>query len=155
MLPRRIFALALVLLSIGGVVLVRPKLQFPQLIARAQQNPLPRQQKGLIQELNLTPSQIRQMQAIRKQYKDQIAQRNTQLRQAQQELRDLIASTAPADEVRQKHDQVKALQQQLGDLRFESTLATRQILTPDQRRKFVERMQKQQKPQKAVVTQQR
>ena len=71
----------------------------------------------------MNPDQVRQLQAIRKQYKDQIAQCAAQLRQAQQELRVLVASTDPDDKVRQKHDQVKALQQHLGDLRFESMLS--------------------------------
>ena len=154
MLLRRISVLALILLSVGGAVtLARPKIQWSQLNAQAQQSPpLHRQPPGLIQELKMTPDQIRQMQAIHKQYKDQIAQCAAQLRQAQQELRVLIASTDSGDKVRQKHDQVKALQQQLGDLRFESMLATRQVLNPDQRRKFVEHMQKQQqKSQKPVL----
>ena len=153
MLRRRISVLALILLSAGGALtLARPRIQWSQLDAQAQQSPpVHSQRQGLIQELNMTPAQIRQMQAIRKQYKDQIAQRAAQLRQAQRELQVLIASTDSGDKVRQKHDQVKALQQQLGDLRFESMLATRQVLNPDQRRKFVERMQKQQqKSQKRV-----
>ena len=146
MLPRRVYVLALVLLSVGGAItLAQPQIRWSQLDAQAQQSPpVHGQRHGLIQELNMTPAQIRQMQAIRKQYKDPIAQRAAQLRQAQQELQVLIASTDPGDKVRQQHDQVKALQQQLGDLRFESMLATRQILNPDQRRKFVEYMQKQQ-----------
>ncbi len=155
MSPRQISILAIVLLSVGGAVAIaNPKSHFSYLLAQQQQN-APRSQNharnGLIQVLNLSKEQVKNMKAIQKQYKDKIAQNSLALRQAKQELSDMIAGTASAEEVRKKHHQVVELQEQLENLRFESMLATRELLNLEQRRKFVERMQKRQvKPQNSV-----
>jgi len=158
---RRVSVLGLAILSIGGVVaLASGNRFFSQITTQTiesqpgnqNQSRLAHNREGLIWVLNLTPEQVQKMQAIRRQYKDQILQTTQQLRQAKQQLSDAIAGTAPADEVRAKHRQVDMLQQQLGDLRFETTLEVRELLTPEQRIKYVETMQKQQqKVQKLVM----
>lgn len=159
---RRVSVLGLAILSIGGVVALASGNRFlPQITAQTiesqpgnqNQSRLAHNRKGLIRVLSLTPEQVQKMQAIRRQYKDQILQTTQQLRQAKQQLSDAIAGTAPADEVRTKHRQVDMLQQQLGDLRFESTLAVRELLTPEQRIKYVETMQKQQQKVQRLVMQ--
>ena len=142
---RRVSVLALAMLSLGGgVASANSNNLLPQKLAQTPQTQTQSNRSGLIQELNLTSDQAQKMQAVRKQYKDKIAQTSQRLRQAQQELQTLMASTAAANQVRDKHRQIVALQQQLGELRFESTLALRELLTPDQRIKYVEHMQKQQ-----------
>lgn len=150
---RRVSVLALAMLSLGGgVASANPNNLLPQKLAQTLQTQTQSNRSGLIQELNLTSDQVQRMQAVRQQYKDQIAQTSQRLRQAQQELQTLMASTATANQVRDKHRQVVALQQQLGELRFESTLALRELLTPQQRIKYVEHMQKhQQKAQKRLM----
>jgi Spy/CpxP family protein refolding chaperone len=60
----------------------------------------------------------------------------------------LIAGSGSPEEIRAKHRQIESYQQQLADLKFESMLATRQVLTPEQRRIFVEQMQRQNKSNK-------
>jgi len=154
MLLRRVSILGLAVLSLGGVVAVANSNKFlPQTVAQTIDQSRPsHNQNGLVQALNLTPAQLQKMQAIRKQYKEQISQSRLQLRRSQQHLSNEIAGTAPADQVRATHRRVEALQQQLGDLRFESTLAVRELLTPEQRLKYVQRMQKYQ--QAAMLTQQ-
>lgn len=96
---------------------------------------------NMVQELNLTSDQVQRMQAIRSQYQGQIQQRRQALRQAQQELKSLMASTAPRGQVEEKFRQVESLRQQLAQVQFSSMLDTREILNADQRAKFAEVMQ--------------
>lgn len=149
----RISLLAVLILSVGSAVaLADPNPQSPQI---AQNAPGARPQRGnkdgLLQQLNLTQQQMQQMQAIRQKYRTQIAPRQQALRQARQELATLMNSTASASEIRSKNQQVEELQQQLQKLRFESMLEMREVMTPEQRAKFVQLMQqrRQQKGQRA------
>jgi Spy/CpxP family protein refolding chaperone len=80
------------------------------------------------------------MRAIRSQYKDKISQGRQNVRQAQQELRELMVGTASEDQLRTKYSQVKTLKQQVGDIQFESMLATRKVLNAEQRRTFANRV---------------
>jgi len=95
-------------------------------------------------QLNLNPEQKQKLNAIHKQYKDKISQNKQAVRQANKELRDLIASAATADQIRIKHDQVQGLRQDLEKLTFESILATREVLTPEQRLQFAQVMERRQ-----------
>ena len=84
-------------------------------------------------ELNLSAEQMQRIKAIHEQYKPQV-QANRQAAQAvHEELRNLMRSNASTTELRQKHEQMQSLHQQGGDLRFESMLAIREVLTPEQR----------------------
>jgi periplasmic protein CpxP/Spy len=113
------------------------------LLAQQQQQQRPSQrQEGFLKELNLTPQQISRMQAIRNQSKAQISQRQQAARQAQQELRSLMSGTAPKSQIQDKFRQVQALRQQTAELQFNNLLEMREILTPEQRRKFSESMAK-------------
>ena len=47
-----------------------------------------------------------------------------------------MVGTEPANLIRAKNQQLVSLRQEIGELRFESMLATREILTPQQRQKF-------------------
>ncbi|MBD1838093.1 Spy/CpxP family protein refolding chaperone [Coleofasciculus sp. FACHB-501] len=150
----RISLLAVLILSVGSAVaLADPNPQSSQTIA--QNSPGARPQRGnkdgLLQQLNLTQQQMQQMQAIRQKYRTQIAPRQQALRQARQELATLMNSTASASQIRSKNQQVEELQQQLQKLRFESMLEMREVMTPEQRAKFVQLMQqrRQQKRQRA------
>lgn len=143
---RRVSALAVLMLSLGSAVaLVNPNSLGLQAIAQDtedQREGRPDRGKAqLIQELNLTPDQTQRLQAIRDQDQDQISQRKQAARQARQELVDLMAGTASESQVREKYRQVEALKQQAEDARFDSLLAMREVLTPEQRRQFAERMQ--------------
>lgn len=143
---RRVSALAVLMLSLGGAMaLVNPNFLGSQAIAQNtedQREGRPDRGKArLIQELNLTPDQTQRLQAIQDQSQVQISQRKQAARQARQELVDLMAGTAPESQVREKYRQVEALKQQAEDARFDSLLAMREVLTPEQRRQFAERMQ--------------
>ncbi|MBD0361654.1 MAG: Spy/CpxP family protein refolding chaperone [Coleofasciculus sp. C3-bin4] len=139
MLLSRASVISVLLLSLGGAVaLANPKPLLPKPWAQNQDRPrrAERDQPKLIEQLNLTEEQKQKLQAIQTQYKDQISQRKQALRQATQELRDLMAGNASADEIRAKHRQVQGLRQQMEEVSFESMLAMREVLTPEQRSQF-------------------
>ncbi len=95
-----------------------------------------------LQELNLNKEQIQKIQAIRRQYQDRLTQQRQSVKQAQQALKDLMASgDAPSEQIRQKFNQVQTMQQTLADTRMESMLAIRNVLTVEQRQKMTELMQ--------------
>jgi len=151
MLLRRASVLAVLTLSLGSAVAFTQPNWFPQATAQnTEEQPEKRRlERGpgrdkarLIQELNLTPEQTQRLQAIQNQYQDQISQRRQAVRQARQELVELMAGTASENQVREKHRQVEALQQQAEAVKFDSLLAMREVLTPEQRRQFAERMQR-------------
>jgi periplasmic protein CpxP/Spy len=145
---RRVSILSVALLTlVGAVALAKPNSLFPQTFA---QNPalLPQKQRQpkLMDQLNLNPDQKQKLKAIHQQYKDKISQKKQAVRQANQELRDLMAGTATVEQVRTKHDQVQGLRQDLEKLSFESMLATREVLTVEQRLQFAQLMERRQKP---------
>ena len=91
-----------------------------------------------IQELNLTEQQQRQIREIRQKYQGQISQQQQELKSARQQLRDMMVGTESNSAIRAKHRQVARLKQNLGELRFETMLEMREVLTPEQRRKFAQ-----------------
>lgn len=84
-------------------------------------------------DLNLSDAQRQQIKSIREQYQPQMETNRTAVQAAREDLRQLMGSTASDSELRQKHNQLQNLMQQGGTLRFESMLAIRNVLTPEQR----------------------
>lgn len=153
MFPRRISVfLALMLCVVGSAgEIVYSSSAAAQMVAQNPARPNRRPGKGnFLRELNLTPQQMQKMQAVREQYKGQIRQQNQALRQAQQTLQNLMAGTASKEQVRSQYRQVAALRQQLAELNFNSILEIREVLTPEQRRKFADLMQRRQGQQNPV-----
>lgn len=109
--------------------------------AQASPQPLAQRPERLLQALDLTPAQIREMRAIQQRYEPQLTQRRQALRQARQELTRLMAGDAPEAQIRAKFRQIEQLRQQQAAIHFESLLAMRSVLTPTQRRKFADLMQ--------------
>ncbi len=151
MFLRHASVLAALTLSLGSAVALTQSNWFPQATAQntEEQPEQRRPERGpgwdkarLIQELNLTPEQTQRLQTLQNQYQGQISQRRQAARQARQELFDLMAGTASESQVRDKYRQVEALKQQAEDVKFDSLLAMREVLTPEQRRQFAERMQR-------------
>lgn len=143
---RRVSVLTVLMISLGSAVaFANPNSLLPQAIAQnTEEESRPNRGRGkaqLFQELNLAPEQTQQIEAIRNQYQDQISQRKQAVRQARQELVELMASTASQNQIREKYRQVETLKQQVADIKFESMLAMREVLTPEQRRQFAERKQ--------------
>lgn len=144
MLWRRISIFSILLLCLGGAFVVAfPNPLFPQTTAQNTEEPRRAEQghSKLMDQLNLSQDQQQKLQAIQSQYKEQISQRKQALRQATQELRNLMAGNASTDQIRTKHREVQGLRQQLDDVSFESTLAMRDVLTPDQRSQWAKLME--------------
>lgn len=142
MMLRRVSVLGLALLSLGGVVaIVNPNPLTAEITQKSGRNSMGERSDRLMQQLNLTPEQQQQLQAIRERDQGQMRQQRQALHQEKQQLMQLMAGNATEAEIRTQHNQVKALQQQLGDARFESMLAMRNVLTPEQRSRFAQLMQ--------------
>lgn len=138
---------ALLILSLGGVIaLFVPN---PLLSQNPDPEPSPSvetpwtgKEGGWLRDLNLTTTQVQQLQAIRQQYHDPLQQNSQKLHQARQELKTLMAGTAPTAEVRAKFQQVQQLSQTVAQVRFDSLLAMREVLSPDQREALAEKFQR-------------
>ena len=91
---------------------------------------------SLIQQLNLTNEQRQKIKLIHYRYKQQILKKKNNLAVLQQQLSDMMIGTESVESIRTKNQQLVTLRQEIGALRFESMLATREILTPQQRQKF-------------------
>ncbi|PZO39997.1 MAG: hypothetical protein DCF19_12455 [Pseudanabaena frigida] len=96
----------------------------------------------VLKQLNLTPEQLQKLKAVRDRDQTSLRDLAQQSRQANKELRDLLAGTESSDVIRTKHTQVLNLQQELQKQHFERMLAMREILTPQQRSQLNEMMQK-------------
>jgi Spy/CpxP family protein refolding chaperone len=150
MLIRRVSILAVVMVAFGSTIaLAKPTLLSRQVIAQTPTSvprPNPVKSGGWLKDLNLTSQQLQKIKEIRNQSKQQIVRKSQEIRQRQQELHDLIAGTATKEQVRGKYNQIELIKQQLADTQFENTLAIREILNPEQRQKFAERMYKKNPP---------
>jgi periplasmic protein CpxP/Spy len=91
---------------------------------------------NLVKELNLSRDQIQRLQQLRKNSQGQNKERRQALQSARQELAQLIQGNGSSDQIRQKRQQVQSLQREIADTNFETTLAIREILTPEQRVKL-------------------
>ncbi|MCU0515636.1 MAG: Spy/CpxP family protein refolding chaperone [Oscillatoria sp. Prado101] len=147
MLLRRVSVLAVLMLALGNIgalALADPAPEPPVAQRPGDDGPPGPPGRGpgeLFEKLNLSQDQMQKMQEIQERYKNQMQQQQQTLRQAEEELRDLMAGTADKNQLREKNRQVQALREKMGELRFESLLEIREVLTPDQRRQMAELMQ--------------
>ena len=97
----------------------------------------PPSQPLFIQELKLTPEQVKKIDIIRQQGRKEVSQIKNELDQSEQELENLLnSSNASEIQLRDKFSQVEQLRQNLSKSTFENILATRAVLTPEQRTAF-------------------
>jgi len=96
----------------------------------------------MLKQLNLTPEQLKKLKEVRDRDQDKMRELSQQSRQANKELRDLMAGNDSNDALRTKPNQVLQLQQELQKQHFERMLAMREILTPQQRSQLNDLMQK-------------
>ncbi len=92
----------------------------------------------LFQKLNLTTAQQKQIEQIHRLYYPKIIQLRKQLTAFKNELTDMMASAESPTTIRNKHQEILKLRQELGELQLETMLATREILTVEQRQDFAE-----------------
>jgi periplasmic protein CpxP/Spy len=91
---------------------------------------------SLFQQLDLTPEQAQGIKQIHLQYRQKILRKKENILRLQHQLSDMIMGTEAVALLRSKNQQLSALRQEMESLHFESMLATREILTPQQRQKF-------------------
>ena len=91
---------------------------------------------SLFQQLDLTKEQQQQIKRIHHRYRQQVQAKKQDIARLQQQLSDMMVGTEPESLLGAKHQQLNLLRQEMGTLRFETMLATREILTPQQRQKF-------------------
>ena len=92
----------------------------------------------LLSQLDLTPEQAEQIEAIQEQSRSNAAELKEQLQTQRQEMRSLLASDATAEEIRLEHQETEIIAQQLSSDRFETMLQIREVLTLEQRAKMAE-----------------
>jgi hypothetical protein len=92
----------------------------------------------LIQELNLSQQQQQQIETIRQQRRGEIESLKQRMQQLRQEMDQLLSTNAPESSIRAKFTEIQAVKQKIAEVRFEQMLATREVLTPEQRVKFRE-----------------
>ena len=90
----------------------------------------------LVRQLNLTFQQQQQIDKIRLQYQPNILSKTQEFNSLKEQLTQMMTGTTTNAEIRATNRQLVLLKQKIGELRFESMLATREILTPEQRQKF-------------------
>lgn len=98
----------------------------------------PEAHNSILQQLNLTWFQKQRIQHIHRQYQHRILQTKNQLKSLQEQLTEMMAGTDSIAAIRAKNQELVLLKQKVGELHFESMLATREVLTPEQRQKFKE-----------------
>ena len=145
MFARRLSILSVLILALGGtatVALAEPNPLPPQTIAQRGPGPRgPRGPLGAIEQLNLSDQQIEDLENIRLRYQDEMNEQRQILMEAKQELNDMMSGSTSVGQIRNQYSQVEQLRQQLGALQFESMLEMREVLTPEQRLQFAEKMQ--------------
>ena len=97
--------------------------------------------KKVLEQLNLTPEQSQQIEAIHERFHSDNETLYQEMRTNHQQLRSLLASDASEEQLRQQHQNIQGLRQQLGNNRFETMLQVREILTPEQRTQMAELME--------------
>lgn len=93
---------------------------------------------GLFQQLDLTTQQQQQIKQIHLQYQQKIINQKQNITRLQQQLSDMMVGTEPIELLKAKNLQLSALRSKMESLHFDSMLAIREILTPQQRQKFRE-----------------
>jgi len=112
------------------------------LIAQHTSEATPGEQKvSLFQQLDLTREQHQQIKQIHLRYRQQIIRKKQKISRLQQQLSDMMVGTEAVKLLRAKNQKLNTLRQEMGSLHFESMLATREILTLQQRQKFRELVQ--------------
>ncbi len=105
-------------------------------VQRSQSN-----QNRIFQQLNLTDEQTEKILGIRQQNQQEIRQNIQDLRNAQEELNQMITGTDTDNQLRQKHDRVLQLRRELAELQFNTILKIREVLNPDQLQQWSKLMQ--------------
>ncbi|MCM1982014.1 Spy/CpxP family protein refolding chaperone [Lyngbya confervoides] len=91
------------------------------------------QRREFLRSLNLSRSQIRELQQIRRDYQPRMRSQRQRLWEEREAFRQLLSSNASNAAVEDQFEVVQTLRQDLDRLRLESVTAMRSVLTPAQR----------------------
>jgi periplasmic protein CpxP/Spy len=92
------------------------------------------------QELGLSDAQVQQMQTIHTNAKTQSQGLRDQMKAAQDQMKQMMASGATDAQLRLQHQKIQGLKTQLDSQRFDTQLAIRNVLTPAQQTKMAQMM---------------
>ncbi|AFY70875.1 protein of unknown function Spy-related protein [Thalassoporum mexicanum PCC 7367] len=95
----------------------------------------------LLEELDLSDAQKQEIKEIHDRGRSQSQSLREQLRQEQEELKNLMTGTASESAIRSQFNQVKSLRTQLADIRFDHMMEVRAVMTPAQRQEFAQLME--------------
>jgi Spy/CpxP family protein refolding chaperone len=94
-----------------------------------------------LDELGVSAEQRAKIAEIKQKKRADTESRREELKRLHEELKGIMAGDGPAEKARAVHERMQTVQRELGDVNFESMLAVRELLTPEQRARFVETMQ--------------
>ncbi len=95
----------------------------------------------LLQQLDLTPEQSQQIDAIREESEATAQNLRQQMKAQREQMPNLLASDEDAEQIRAQYQQGQGLRQQLSDNRLETMLQIREVLTTEQRAEVAELME--------------
>ncbi|HAC63967.1 MAG TPA: hypothetical protein DCF68_10620 [Cyanothece sp. UBA12306] len=95
----------------------------------------------LMEQLDLSDTQIQQLNTVRQKYRPQLEELRKKIQGTRQELGQMIQGNASSTDLTKKHQELTNLDQKMHNLRFQSMLEMREILTPEQRVRFAQLMQ--------------
>jgi periplasmic protein CpxP/Spy len=96
--------------------------------------------RRITETLGLSKDQVSQLEAIHDAGKNDSQAQYDALKTEMEAMQALVSESASANELRAKHQKIQSLKQAMGTERFETLLKMYEILTPEQRTKFAEKM---------------
>lgn len=94
----------------------------------------------MIETLGLSADQVSQLKAIHDTAKNDSQAQYEALKTEMEAMQALVSKSASVNELRAKHQKIQSLKQAMGTERFETMLKMYEILTPEQRTKFADKM---------------
>ena len=92
----------------------------------------------ILEQLNLSAQQSRQVAAIRKRFKIERDTLYQQVKNHRQEMRSLLVTNSSSDRLRQDSQETRSLLEKLGNNRLKMMMQIRRILTTEQRIQLIE-----------------
>lgn len=92
--------------------------------------------KKMKAELNLTDEQVAKLKEMKKSSKTDMKALRKSMQEAKSNFEKALSSAATDDEIKTKYAELEKIQQEFSKARLEKILATRSVLTPEQRLKF-------------------
>lgn len=149
LLKQKSLIISSIALTVGGsVAIAKPSFTSYSFARTPVPTPIkleePAFEKGkLLEQLNLSDRQKQKLAQIHQQFQPKVAKLNETMQTEQIALRNMIVGTDSEVAIRTKHQELLDLRQSFDELRFESILAMREVLTPQQRTQFSQMMRQQ------------